>query len=70
MCPMVHKCPYFLILWCTNATEEVHKDTYTDEVTDVGYNIRERPLFCVLFIIRTTFGFRWVGGLRTDSCSN
>ena len=32
--------------------------------------VRERPLFCALFIIRTTFRFGWVGGLRTDGCSN
>ncbi len=29
---------------------------------------RERPLFCALFIIRTTFTFEWVGGLRTVGC--
>ena len=24
MCPIVHKCPYFLIPWCSNSSEEVH----------------------------------------------
>ncbi len=32
--------------------------------------LRERPLFCALFTIRTTFKFRWVAGLRTEGCSN
>ena len=32
------------------------------------YLLMEHPLFCVLFIIRTTFGYRWVGALGTDGC--
>ena len=36
----------------------------------VLHHVRERPLFCALFIIWTKFGFKWVGGLRTGGCSN
>ena len=32
MCPMVHKCPYFLIPWCTNASREVQTDRETDRL--------------------------------------
>ncbi len=31
---------------------------------------KEASIIRALFIIQTTFRFRWVGGLRTDGCSN
>ena len=34
----------------------------------IVFLVREYPLFCALFIIRTTFRFKWLSGLRTDGC--
>ncbi len=34
------------------------------------YKVREDPLICALLEIRTTFKFRWVGGLEIRGFSN
>ena len=39
-------------------------------VQSANNHVREGPLICALFEIRTTFKFRWVGHLKLMGCSN
>ena len=68
--------PYFdyhdFLIFIHHCRNQERLDKSNIEILREHHEIRiwECPLFCGLFIIRTTFGFRWVGGLRTDGCSN
>ncbi len=46
------------------------KSTSPDINVTSSYHVREGPLICALFEIRTTFKFRWVGGLKIRGRSN
>ena len=36
----------------------------------ISRSIRDRPIICTDLQIRTTFGFRWVGGFEEAGCSD